>query len=59
MVIYTSVDHPWHDRLILQPWVGEEGYLDGLSSPARRFYEKFIAVFHEDWLAPEKVLSQY
>ncbi len=49
MLTYSSASKPRFDYFSDQPWFLEKGYLDGLSSSAVRFYERFIEQYRGDW----------
>ncbi len=49
MLTYSSASKPRFDYFSDQPWFLEKGYLEGLSSSAVRFYERFIEQYRGDW----------
>jgi hypothetical protein len=55
MLTYTSMsaEHK-EDYFTLQPWCLEPGYLDGVSSGAKKFFESFIDAYEPYWKREEK-----
>ena len=49
LVAYTPLSQPRADRFSFQPWFLESGSLDGLSDPARGFFEQFVAQYKDEW----------
>jgi hypothetical protein len=40
---------PRFDYFSNQPWFDTPGYLDGLASNTRAFFERFVAEYREQW----------
>ena len=49
MLTYTKRAIPKFDYFLNQPWFDTPGYLDGLESSTRGFFEPFIAEYGEQW----------
>lgn len=49
MLTYTAATHPRYDYFSNQPWFDTPGCLDGLSTSAASFYQKFIDRYQGDW----------
>jgi ectoine hydroxylase-related dioxygenase (phytanoyl-CoA dioxygenase family) len=50
MFSYTIHDAAREDTFTDTPWFLEPGFLDGLSDPARAFYQTYVDRFREFWL---------
>ena len=50
MLTYTRVDVPMSDYFSHQPWFLESGYLDGLNTDARPFFENVKSQYQADWV---------
>jgi len=50
MLTFTKTSAPAFDYFTQQPWFLEPGHLQPLSPATREFFEKFIAVFKNQWL---------
>ncbi len=53
MLTYTRASKPRFDYFSDQPWFLEKGYLNGLSSSAAAFYQRFIEQYRGDWAKSE------
>lgn len=49
MWTYTAESRPNSDYFSMQPWCLEEGYLDGVKSNTREFFEAFISAYAQFW----------
>ena len=59
MLTYTKRSAPRFDYFSNQPWFDTPGYLDGLASDTRAFFEPFVAEYGDQWRsAAERDRSQ-
>ena len=47
---YTPVSRPSVDKFSHHPWFLEPGYLEGLSTAARDFYNRFVEQYRDSWI---------
>ena len=52
MITYTTEDAPVEDYFSFAPWCLEAGYLDGLNTQSRNFYQEYIDCFSDFWTRP-------
>ena len=49
LLTYTAQNTKILDNFSRQPWMLEPGYLDGLSSRTRAYFEDFIEAYRDTW----------
>ena len=52
LLSYRARALPLFDRFSDQPWCAEEGYLEGLSGGAARFWNEFVEQYGSQWADP-------
>lgn len=55
MLTYTKFSEPWFDYFSNQAWFLQPGYLDGVSTHAQAFYQRFILQYRDKWVNADKL----